>query len=556
MNRLFCIAYRAIILTILIIFQLSAIPKLTVVMVIDQFAQHYMNRLGNNFNYAFKMLQEKGINYTNAHHCHGTPTTATGHNALNTGTLADKHGIILNGWKQKNGKKIRYDRDDSTQSLVFSDNGLQNYGNSAKKIKVKGLTDRFVSKSKKYKSFSLSHKSRAAIGMAGKSGKPIWFDENSGIFTTSKAFFKKMPKWVSDFNRKKDLKNKIKNKKWKLCYPAKSKYYKLKDINFHKNTNYKYAIFDETLILNDAIYTTTDFINKKVKTGEEKKESFDGFLKSPFANKYLLDLAKACIKKNLKKQDNMLLWVSLSPLDKLGHVYGPQSIEVIDMIYHLDKQIGHFYNYLKNKFGEQNILFVLTADHGVENLVEVSKKKGKKGYRIQADELIQEMNRHVKNKYNVEDLVVMFKTSQFYFDKNKFNLFSAKNKLKIIKDLKEIILSNKGVKKVWSYDELSNLKCKFNSSENFYKRQMYPKRSGDLICMPKKYCMFTTYTYGAGHRSAYGYNTNVPLIIYQKGKFENKKIDKKVWIPQLPVTIAKMLKLDSLPASEFSTLPL
>lgn len=556
MKRFYCLAYRAVFLSIFVFFQLSSItPKLTVVMVIDQFAQHYINKLGDNFNYSFKMLRDKGINYTNAHHPHGTPTTATGHTALNAGTLADKHGITLNGWwEESTGKKIRCDQDDSPSSLTFGLNGVQKYGSSAKNIMVPGLTELFLKKSNRHKSFSLSHKSRAAIGMSGKGGHPIWFDVNSGIFTTSKAFFKRMPKWLENFNKKNEIKKVIKDKEWKLFYPEDSKYYDIEDINFHKDTNYKYAGYDESLISNDSIYTTTRDINKKP-INSNKNDKYDGFFKSPFANKLLLDLAENCIKNNLKEENKMLLWVSLSPLDKLGHVYGPQSIEVIDMIYHLDKQINDFYIKIKRKFGEKNILFILTADHGVEPLVELMKKKRKDAHRINPDELISDMNKHIFNKYKIRNLVWKFKTSQFYLRKRKLNFLPTKMRLNIINELKDIILSKKGVKKVWTYDELSNLECEFDSYENFYKRQLYSGRSGDLICMPEKLSIISIHLHGSGHRSASEDNTNVPLIIYQKGKFENKTIDKKVWIPQLPVTLAKILEVGMLAESEFKVLP-
>lgn len=553
MKSYLTMAYKVILLTLILFFKLSAIPKLTVVMVIDQFSQGYIEKLQGNFNYAFKELLDKGINFTNAHHPHGTPTTATGHTALNTGTFASKHGIVLNGWFNENKKEVKCDSDDSKNSLTFAAHGLKKYGSSAKNIMVQGLTDNFLKKSKKNKSFSISYKSRAAIGMSGKNGCPIWFDKDDGIFTTSKAFLDHIPDWLSKFNKNKIMKKLTKNKKWKLLYPQDSKYYDFEDINFHKDTNYKYAGYNESLILNDAVYTTTGYIDKSDKI---KNRDYDGFLKTPFANKLLLDMTKECVKNNFNKEkENLLLWVSLSPLDSLGHVYGPQSLEVTDMIYQLDKQIGDFWNYLKKTFGEENILFILTADHGVEPLVEVIQKNGIKAYRINVNDLLIEMNKFIEEKYAIKNLVMSFKTSQFYFDKDLFDKLGNDKKKSIIKDLKKIILSKNGVRSVWSYDELFNMNCKFNSFENFYKQQLYFSRSGNLICMPKKYSTFTKHTYGTGHRSAYSYNTKVPLIFYQKGQFENKKNNKKVWMPQLSVTIAKILEIEKPPASEFLLLP-
>ena len=91
------------------------------------------------------------------------------------------------------------------------------------------------------------------------------------------------------------------------------------------------------------------------------------FEKTPMANQMLLDCAKACIKANLgcNRDDRMMLWVSLSPLDKLAHVYGPQSLEVIDLIYHLDCQLKCFIHFVDRYLKRSDVLYVLTADHGM-----------------------------------------------------------------------------------------------------------------------------------------------------------------------------------------------
>lgn len=532
--------------------EINNIPKLTVVMVIDQFAYHYIQRMGKNFNFGIKELQEKGINYTNAHHPHGTPATATGHNALNTGTFAKHHGIILNTWGLQGNKKMRYDQDNSSESLVFGPHGLQKYGNSTKNIMTGGLTDRFVEKYPEYKTFSLSHKSRAAIGMAGKRGKPIWFDENTGEFTTSKAFFKQMPKWVSKFNKTHNVRKKMGNKYWDLLYPANSKYYDLTGITFHMDTNYTYATYDESLISNKPLSVTTFNIDKKKKG---KNKLFDRYLKTPDSNKLLLSLGKECVNQNVRKNNKMLLWISLSTLDKLGHVYGPHSVETVDMIYHLDKQIKTFMDYVKAKIGEENVLFVLTADHGVQPIVEYSQHRGFDAHRINTKKIISNINNQIQAKFGINQIANRFKSSQLYLSKNRIQNLNINLKNKILNEIKKIILRENGVDRVYTSKELTNNEFKFNSIENFYKQQIYPGRSGDIICIPNKHSIFTNYKDGAGHASGHKYNTHVPLIIYQKGRFENKIINEKVWMPQLPVTIAKILKTQKPESSEFEVLP-
>ena len=113
-------------------------PKLTVIFVVDQFAYSYLNQINTNyFKGGLKILLHKGINFTNAHMPHAMPATAPGHVALNTGTTAQYHGIIGNGWFDETNTYIGADDDPSEQATVF---GSENIGKSAINIKVDGIS--------------------------------------------------------------------------------------------------------------------------------------------------------------------------------------------------------------------------------------------------------------------------------------------------------------------------------------------------------------------------------------------------------------------------------
>ena len=91
--------------------------------------------------------------------------------------------------------------------------------------------------------------------------------------------------------------------------------------------------------------------------------------------------------------------------------------------------------------------------------------------------------------------------------------------------------------------------------ENFYKNQLYEGRSGDIICMPQPYCQITKYPTGTSHSSPYDYDTHVPLVLYQQGRFGRQTIRSKVWMQQLPITLAHILGVQRPSASTFATLP-
>ena len=64
------------------------------------------------------------------------------------------------------------------------------------------------------------------------------------------------------------------------------------------------------------------------------------------------------------------LGVSFSALDGVGHVYGPRSHEVQDVLVRLDRTIGTLLDHLDATVGAGNYVLGLSADHGVSEIPE------------------------------------------------------------------------------------------------------------------------------------------------------------------------------------------
>ena len=122
-------------------------PKLTVILVIDQFAHHILKKIEPHLKGGIAWLLNKGTVYTNAYFPHAVPRTSVGHVALNTGTYAKDHGIVNNAWFDNNNNKIACDDDATECAAVLAPDGFYPYGKSACKIKVDGISDQFVQQS-------------------------------------------------------------------------------------------------------------------------------------------------------------------------------------------------------------------------------------------------------------------------------------------------------------------------------------------------------------------------------------------------------------------------
>ena len=82
----------------------------------------------------------------------------------------------------------------------------------------------------------------------------------------------------------------------------------------------------------------------------------------------LLDLARHVI----AVENPDLLFVSISSTDYLGHLYGPDSMEVADSAIRLDRALGAFMDAVDRRYGER-VLVALTSDHGVQSIPEIAK---------------------------------------------------------------------------------------------------------------------------------------------------------------------------------------
>jgi predicted AlkP superfamily pyrophosphatase or phosphodiesterase len=534
---------------------------LTVVMVIDQLAYYEIEKVKQFLTGGIKIMRNSGINYENAQFDHWVPETATGHTTLSTGASPKDHGIIGNSWVNENGIKISSDDDTAQRAAVFAKQGMYNFGKSAHYVMVDALSDQFMlwqQPNSKRAAIALSHKSRAATALASKMGKAFWFDVKNGRFTSSKAYVPTLPGWITNFNDVKNIEQ-LTQITWPLMYAKNSAAYAFTNIN-----NYDYS---GSWGFNTKSFKTlagTQIPLRQELSGEgdddEYKGRFELFAKSPAGNQLLIDCAKACLDEYIDRQkiDQMLLWVSCSSLDKTAHPFGPDSLEAIDLIYHIDKQLADLMSYAEQKVGAQNVLFVLTADHGTMHIPELVHDMGyTSARRIYTAPLIKKMNELIEKKYNVASLITSFHPSQFYFDKAIFKSLDKKTQRAIYKDLKKYLEHHPGIKRVWTYKEMekSNYHLGVNELEAFCKNQIFKGRSGDLICQTYPYCLLTDHPRGASHSTPYLYDTHVPLMIYRKGTLENKKILNHVWMQQMTVSLAHLMKIPCPSASTFHLLP-
>jgi hypothetical protein len=496
MKRLFSL----IISSFICLHTLAQSPKLTVAFVIDQFAYHELLKFLPTLTGGIKYLHDNGVRYVQAFHPHSMPETAVGHATIGTGCLARDHGIIGNIWHAEDGSLITCDADTAEKAAVFGPAGKQNYGVSPQYLMVDTLSDQlklFSYPHAHYNVWTLALKSRAAVLMAGRLGKPLWFDSKTGMFTSSAAYMQELPGWVADFN-------------------------------------------------------------KTIQAQHNDITDWEAFLRTPPSNQILLDLVRKTLEQNKTSDENerLVLFVSMNSLDLLGHVKGPRSPELAEMITAVDTQLQSLIEDIYTQYNPEEVLFALTADHGVFPILEEVQQDGIDfAHRIPAKKLIEELNNQIAEKFGLQKMIINFKMPQFYLDEKHLKTLDDEKQKELYSLIKDCLLAVPGIKRVWSYDELQKVVFDPLDLGLYYQHQLYPHRTGDIIVQVQPYNFVDIYEGGTGHGTPYSYDTHVPLFVYQKNKHENNTITDKVYVPQLTVSLAELLSVPRPSASTFNLLP-
>jgi predicted AlkP superfamily pyrophosphatase or phosphodiesterase len=498
--------------------QETARPKLVVMVVFDQMRGDYLKKWQPLFtDGGFKRLQSDGAWFTNCHYPYAYTLTAAGHASLVTGTSPDKHGIIGNDW---------YDRANSESvSSVTPPPEEKTKGVGPYRRKSETVGDVLLRVLMgKGRVASLSIKDRAAILMAAlRANLCYWFDTQTGNFGTSGYYRVNPHSWVTQFNKTR-MADQWLDKTWE-------RYDKQMDYAKHSGPD-------------DFVTEGTGFLQgqtfphpfKFAQTKDEKKNKqnyYDAVTCSPMGNELLVHFAKAAIaNEKLGQSDTVdLLCISFSSNDLIGHTWGPDSQEVLDVTLRSDALIKDLLTFLDAKVGEGNYYFALSADHGICPLPEFAKQQGKDAGRVEP-ELFTSLAEDLLNKKFLPE----GKKAPWLLEQPKkgnpwvyFN-YATLDELKLSREAVESALANwykeqPGIEHAFTRTEMMNDKYKENPSELYrsVKRSFHADCSGDVMAIPKPYYLFAPptlsknpekwTTYRTAHGTPHSYDTHVPLLV-------------------------------------------
>ena len=321
--------------------------RLVVVIVFDQLRGDYLERWSKLFGLdGFEKLKAGGVWYSQAHIPYAVTTTGPGHASLSTGRPPSVHGVVDNTWFERGrGKSVYCAAGDRPYDRVPPLGGpAAGGGHSPERLLSSTVGDELVV-ANAGRVFSLALKDRAAVLLGGKSPTgAFWFDAGTGQFVTSSYYRDRLPPWAEAFNAGKPA-TRLAGRDWtRLLEPAVYEAHAGPDAGAGEGP-----------------------ANLFPHRGVANAKTFEAVLASPAGNELLWEFARAAIDaEGLGQRGGTdLLMLGFSANDFVGHAYGPDSQEVLDMTLRSDKLLAEVVATLTGKFGADRLSFVLSADHGV-----------------------------------------------------------------------------------------------------------------------------------------------------------------------------------------------
>jgi predicted AlkP superfamily pyrophosphatase or phosphodiesterase len=478
-------------------------PKLVVVIVVDGLPGEQVQRYRDQFGQGgLRRLLDGGASFSNAHQAHGVTVTAVGHAAILTGAYPYQHGIIGNDWINPATMKSMYCTEDQAYTYIGEETKPGD-GTSPANLRVGTLGDemRYAS-GNRAKVVTVSGKDRGAILLAGKSGTAYMYMNKSGNFASSTYYMQSHPQWVQRFQAGR----------------PQDRYYGKTWTPLLADSAYSLDAGDEFYPDKDGVSNRFPFLYSS-KTGKPDAEYFAGLRTGPYLDELTLEFARAAVEgENLGGNPAGvpdLLGVSLSSHDAVNHAYGPESKMSHDHLQRLDRMLAGFFGYLDKRIGMDNVVVVLTADHGFTNTPEFSRSRHIDAQRLDGKKMIAALNHHLAAKYGIDKLVAATSLPNIHLDQAIIEKRGLRRD-DVENAAARFLLDYAGVAQVYTRTQFENGNVADTRMATLMRRAWNRQLSGDLMVVIKPYWYFGTGTTGSSHGTPYAYDTNVPLLIMGK----------------------------------------
>jgi Type I phosphodiesterase / nucleotide pyrophosphatase len=454
---------------------------------------------------------DEGASFDKCNYPYALTLTGPGHASLLTGCSPDRHGIIGNEWYERGTGEV-YCATSGRYHNVPSDAAgtarRSSGGGSPERLLAPTVGDVLKNETAgKAHVIAISYKDRAAILPGGHDPDgAYWVDSGTGRFVTSSYCRDTLPDWVQEFNDSRLIDSWF-NKPWERSRP---------DLDYGKLAGPDDVAGEGTGVKEGRTFPHP-LNGGLTKAG---RNYYEALVTSPFGNELILAFAKKAISAEQLGKHAVpdLLSVSFSSNDYIGHSWGPDSQEVLDVTLRSDLIVKQLLDYLDEYVGKGRYLVALSADHGVCPLPEVAKGTVPDAVRVDVPGLLKNVESALDTAFGAE------KDSKTHWIESAANISLTLNRNKIAaKNLKEEdvervlvdwLKKQKDVQTAYTRAELMQPAAANDPVGQRSRKSFNAKRSADIAVVFKPYHLASLYLTGTTHGSPFEYDTHVPLLVY------------------------------------------
>jgi len=481
-------------------------PRLVVVITVDQLRPDYLERYRPQLKGGFAMLLKTGASFTDAYQDHAVTETAPGHSTILSGRWPVHTGIT------RNLAGVQ----DQAAPLI----GVNGAGASPARFRGTEFFDWLKAADSGARALSISGKDRGAILPIGRAKEQVfWYA--GGFFTTSRYYADSLPTWVRVFNGQR-IPFRAAATQWTLFLPERE--YPEPDSVAYENQG-REVVFPHRLPADSG-------------------EAALAFVATPTMDSLTLAFALEGVRALQLggRGATDLLAVSLSTTDYVGHAYGPDSREIHDQIVRLDRYLGRFLEQLFVRYGRNNVLVVLTADHGVTPFPERSRTMGHPGaVRVIPDTIIRSVNAVLDQRAGGGDWV-QFESGMLMVPDRAKLVAQGVNVDSVVADVATRLRALAGVARVDRPVDLST-KDTADPVVRRWMHQVAPDGGVELVTTLKPYSIWSpANVFIAMHGQPTELDAHVPLILWGPG-IQRGVYSGRVNTVDIAPTLARLLGL-------------
>jgi arylsulfatase A-like enzyme len=287
------------------------------------------------------------------------------------------------------------------------------------------------------------------------------------------------------------------------------------------------------------------FSHKLPAAKDDNKSLYRAFPSFGLANDYLEVSAEAAVSGENLGQDEIcdILCVSFSTNDYVGHRYGPNSPEVMDISVRTDRALAKLFNFLARKVpgGLGSVVIALSADHAVAPIPEEAARYGLNAGRQPSKAVRQRVEQALDERFGDADWVLADDPHLY------LNLKVAAEKMLAVAEVEKVAVA--------AADAVKGVYCAFSRSQilsgalpawewtQLVSHGFHPKLSGDVVLILDPNWLLGDTPLGTSHGTPWPYDTHTPLLLSGPG-IEPGAFSRRVSTMDLAPTLCCLLGVE------------